>query len=155
MLLYCNIWKMHFYNTRSFCSFSLYLLITMNLWQREFYSLLISYWTSFARTKAIFLKMVLCYKLQMCGLQWHSEAYLTTNRQLSKNNSLCECILSIPIKKKCQMAWNPMITFAVHWSVSDLWLRPQLCSVRHGSMFSCLCLYLKHTSEQIYNIQRF
>ena len=42
------------------------------------------------------MKMVLCYKFQILRPQWHS----SRNRQLSKDDSLFECILSMQIKKE-------------------------------------------------------
>ena len=114
MLLYCNIWKLHFYNTRSFCSFSFYLNANKFMTLRFLFPFNSFFfhqnWTLFARTRAIFLKMVFCYKRQIWApkSKWHSKACLTAETDSYRRTTLFfECILSTQIKKKMPNALKP------------------------------------------------
>ena len=48
-----------------------------------------------------------------------------------------------------------MITFEIQLLVSDFWLRPELCSVRHSNVLSYMHLNLSQTNKQIYDINNF
>ena len=87
-VLYCNIWKMHCYNTRSFCSFSFHLDAEEFMTYRilfpfnRFYFIKIGLYLR--ELVWFFLKIVFCYKLQIWEPPWHSKVDKNNNNNNKK-----------------------------------------------------------------------